>query len=421
MKTYLGLFTFTLLLSSSCQVGLNPANPSGSNTSIPKKTVISYQDRENKQYPQILVPGLELKVIAGNGEAAYKDGPALEASFNYLAGLAKDDKGNLYIVDQENDRIRKLSTNKIVTTLAGTGSKEPIEKWTFVGKFEEIDIAPLPNISFWNQDQLIINSAGDFYQLNLSTGMAELFLDRDKQNFNSEVEISTLPFSMSNFDFERSVVNQNDLYLLDPNDIAKVNKTEKGYRWLYLAGGTQWLKTIINPRADYAFKDGPVSQAVFNGISDLGFDQSGNMYIADSDNQRIRKLNVQTQQVTTLSGQNFLGNDDGFNYSPPLVGGFRDGAFKDALFEDPTALEVLAPDELLVCDENQALRYLFNGQVKTILKNIKCLDLLKDGQQILISDALHHRIYSMDIQQLTQLKSAISNLANIDQGITPSY
>lgn len=413
----LHILAASLCLLSACLPGFNlsTSNPMG------RKTLISYQDRENKQYPQIRVPGLELKVIAGNGEAAYKDGPALEASFDYPAGMAKDDKNNLYIVDQGNKRIRKLSVNGAVSNLVGTGSKEPIEKWTFVGKFEEIDIAPLSNISFWNQDQLIINSAGDFYQLNLSTGLAELFLDRDKQNFNREVEISTLPFSMSNFNFEGSTIYQNELYLLGLHDLAKVSRSGKGYRWTYLAGSKNWLKSIIDPRVDYAFKDGAISEAVFNGIVDLSFDQNGNMYIADSDNQRIRKINVQSQQVTTLSGQNFLGNDDGFNYSPPLVGGFRDGAFKDALFEDPTALEILASDELLVCDENQALRYLFNGQVKTILKNIKCLDLLKDGQQILISDALHHRIYSLDIQQLIQLKSVISNLANIDQGITPSY
>ncbi len=58
--------------------------------------------------------------IAGTGTSGYTDGFAARARFNNPAGLVMDDIGNLYIADDGNNRIRKLSANGIVTTFAGT-------------------------------------------------------------------------------------------------------------------------------------------------------------------------------------------------------------------------------------------------------------------------------------------------------------
>lgn len=60
--------------------------------------------------------------IAGTGTTGGIDGPALSATFNSPQGIARDDAGNLYIVDYASSRVRKLDTAGIVTTIAGTGS-----------------------------------------------------------------------------------------------------------------------------------------------------------------------------------------------------------------------------------------------------------------------------------------------------------
>ena len=65
-----------------------------------------------------------ISTICGNGMAGFSgdNGPATSAQLNYPVGLAFDAIGNLYIADQGNKRIRKINTNGVITTVAGTGS-----------------------------------------------------------------------------------------------------------------------------------------------------------------------------------------------------------------------------------------------------------------------------------------------------------
>ena len=61
--------------------------------------------------------------VAGGGSSSPGDvGAATNAQLNYPRGIAVDSSGNLYIADDGNHRIRKVDTNGIITTVAGTGS-----------------------------------------------------------------------------------------------------------------------------------------------------------------------------------------------------------------------------------------------------------------------------------------------------------
>ena len=67
-----------------------------------------------------------ITTVAGNGIADYSGdgGAATNASLYYPYGVALDASGNLYIADSDNNRIRKVDTNGIITTVAGNGSFE---------------------------------------------------------------------------------------------------------------------------------------------------------------------------------------------------------------------------------------------------------------------------------------------------------
>jgi sugar lactone lactonase YvrE len=64
-----------------------------------------------------------ISTVAGNRKAGYSGdgGPATEAQINAVQGVAVDAAGNIYIADWGNDRIRKVDTNGIITTIAGNG------------------------------------------------------------------------------------------------------------------------------------------------------------------------------------------------------------------------------------------------------------------------------------------------------------
>ena len=67
-----------------------------------------------------------ITTIAGNGAAGFSgdNGPALKASFNFPAGLCLDRAGNLYVADRNNHRVRRIDTSGIVTTVAGKGAPD---------------------------------------------------------------------------------------------------------------------------------------------------------------------------------------------------------------------------------------------------------------------------------------------------------
>jgi sugar lactone lactonase YvrE len=69
-----------------------------------------------------ITPDSVLSVYAGSGVAGSADGPAAKASFNGIAGIAVDKNDNLFIADAGNNKIRMITANGVVSTIAGTGA-----------------------------------------------------------------------------------------------------------------------------------------------------------------------------------------------------------------------------------------------------------------------------------------------------------
>jgi hypothetical protein len=70
-------------------------------------------------------PSGDVTRIAGTGQQGFSgdDGPAIDATLSWVYDVAIDLAGNVYIVDQDNNRIRMVDTNGVITTIAGTGER----------------------------------------------------------------------------------------------------------------------------------------------------------------------------------------------------------------------------------------------------------------------------------------------------------
>ena len=69
-----------------------------------------------------ITPGARVSTVAGDGTAGYADGPGGQAQFNGPIGVAVDARGNVYVADTYNDRIRMIATDGQVSTIAGVGT-----------------------------------------------------------------------------------------------------------------------------------------------------------------------------------------------------------------------------------------------------------------------------------------------------------
>ncbi|MBT6596548.1 MAG: hypothetical protein HOB34_10655, partial [Nitrospina sp.] len=89
---------------------------------LDRKGNLYIADRNNHRVRKVDSRG-NITTVAGNGTAGFSGdgGKATEAQLSRPSGVAVDDKGNLYIADRSNDRIRVVNSKGIITTFAGDG------------------------------------------------------------------------------------------------------------------------------------------------------------------------------------------------------------------------------------------------------------------------------------------------------------
>ncbi len=235
-----------------------------------------------------------LTVVAGNGiEGVSGDGrPATSASLNAPTGVAVDSMGNLYIADEGNNRIRKVSSG-IITTVAGNGSPG------FSG-----DGGPATSASLNGPLGVAIDAAGNLYIADsennrirkVSGGTITTVAGNGVAGFSGDGG----PAASASLDlpYGEAVDSAGSLYIADFRN-QRIRK---------LSGGT--ITTVAgNGTQGFSGDGGPAASASLNAPAGVAVDGAGNLYIADANNDRIRKVSGGT--ITTVAGNGIEGFSGG--------------------------------------------------------------------------------------------------------------
>jgi|GEM_PF-3227755 len=222
-----------------------------------------------------------LKTIAGNGIAGFKDGPAAQAQFNNFAEMVFDKTGNfLYIADTSNQRIRVLDIQKnTVSTFAGDGTRG----------FKD---GPVAQAQFASPVRIALNKAG--------TGIfvADYFNQRIRFIDFKTKAVSTLAGTGSVGHQDGDALKAKFRYpiglaVLQDGSLAIA---EVGNRIRKLKDGKV---TTLAGTGQPGHKNGPAAQAQFQSLGALALAPNGDLYVLEGLRRRIRILS-QKGEVSTL-------------------------------------------------------------------------------------------------------------------------
>lgn len=211
-------------------------------------------------------------LFAGTGGVGANNGPALAALFYQPTGIAVDNNYNIYIADYGNNVIRKISYDGITTTLAG-------------GEFGNDDGVGTA-ASFREPRGVAVDGNGNVYVADM--GNTEI------RKVTPDGTVTTLAGNIANggdidgtgaesrlgWTYGVAVDANGNVYFSDNTD----NKIKR----ISPAG----MVTTIAGTGAAGSQDGPGKKATFNGPMGISVDVNGNVYVADGNNYKVRKITI---------------------------------------------------------------------------------------------------------------------------------
>ncbi|EFK06099.1 RHS repeat-associated core domain protein [delta proteobacterium NaphS2] len=236
-----------------------------------------------------------LTTVAGNGNWSYNGdgGPAIEASLRSSYGIATDSAGNLHIADWGNNRIRKVDTNGIITTVAGSGD------YGFSG-----DGGPAIEASLSFPMGIAIDSAGNLYILDSdnnrvrkvdTNGIITTVAGNGNWSYNGDGG-PAVEASLSSAASGIAIDSAGNLYISDTGNYC-IRKVDTNGIITTVAG---------NGVAGFSGDGGPAVEASLGWAMGIAIDSAGNLYILDGSNHRVRKVDT-NGIITTVAGSDDYG------------------------------------------------------------------------------------------------------------------
>ena len=229
-----------------------------------------------------------ITTIAGTGKPGFDGdgGPAIQARLSFPSDVAVDKAANLYIADSGNNSIRRVDASGTITTIAGTGER---------GFFW--DVGPAVEAKLDRPRGVAVDKAANLYiagELNLGIRRVDASGTMSTVGGTQE-RLDELVDSPGYHEYTRDrrveVDRSDNLYIanIDNNYVRRVD-----------ASGTATLIAGTR-RPGYGGDGGTAAEAQLNFPAGLAVDKAGNVYIADTGNHRIRRIDA-SGTIRTIAG-----------------------------------------------------------------------------------------------------------------------
>ncbi|MGO9340825.1 MAG: Ig-like domain repeat protein [Terracidiphilus sp.] len=279
----------------------------------------------------VLTPG-NVVTVAGEFRAwtSTQDGiPATQANVDQPSSIAFDGAGNLYIADSAHNKVRMVCATGtvtiagstcpgagIITTVAGTGNAG------YTG-----DNGPAKNSTLSSPNGISIDGAGNLYiadtannvvrMIAASTGIITTVAGDGTAGFGGDGHGATAAGSQLNVPVGVTVDAQGDLYIADLAN-QRIRRVDAVSGIITTAAGNGNLSGANDGKGTYSGDGGPAVNAGLSLPYSVAFDLSGNMYIPDSANNRIRLVKAINGAITPASTiSTVVGTGNGGNPNCP--------------------------------------------------------------------------------------------------------
>ncbi|WP_158499874.1 NHL repeat-containing protein [Sphingobacterium paucimobilis] len=284
-------------------------------------------DRDNNTVRKIAKNSDEITTLLGNNRlSGYINGPANIARLNYPWKIAADNNGNIFVADGGNSAIRKIDNSGNVTTYAGTNSPGLVDGTTTTARFKRpVDV--------------IFDKTGNLYVADDNNHVI--------RKISTDGTVTTLAGNGTPgyADGSKSVSRLNlpsGLALDDSGNLYIADRMNNRIRKLSPDGT---LSTLVGTTAGSI--DGPFTTATINQPYGIAYHKAENsLIIAELGGHKIRKIDLTEQVVTTIAGS---------------TQGFADGYGTSAKFNQPTDVTIDPEGNIVVAD-------LTNSRIRKIIK-----------------------------------------------------